>query len=144
MIKIEHFYKSGSGTELIYVINEIISKTEIVELPSKINVFRNEYKPVTHIGLTPRRDTRSDYEKWYDSYNYSYNPSTSFDSLPVTISPNIKKIIIPSTIEKIGDRAFENAVDIIFEIDENNKFYKVIDNKIIDIKNNKIIWPVTK
>ena len=140
MHKIIAFYVGALSVETVYSINEINSDQEYVKLPThKDEEWRGMV--ITRIGFEQEKDTRSEYERWKDEYYHSYYPNLTGVGVEVKVSPNIKKIFIPHTITQISGVAFKDIKDMQFEIDENNKYYKVEDNKIIEISSGRVIWP---
>ena len=138
MCKIVCIYIGARFVETVYSVVEINSEKEQVEIPT---LYRGG--TVTRIGFKQMetKDHRSDYEKWKDEYYYSYYPTMSDVAVEVAISPNIKKIFIPNTITHISKLAFSKVKDITFEIDKDNKNYKIEDDKIIEISTGATIWP---
>lgn len=141
MHKIVSINIGGRGYATVYSITEINSEEEYVILPSE-----HYQSPITRIGYEQEKyvDNRSEYERWKDEYYYSYYPTLSEVATEVSVSPNVKKIVIPSTITRISKTAFKNVKDMIFEIDKKNEHYKVEDNKIIEISSGDIIWPYSE
>ena len=145
MHKIVSFYEGAVSLQTLYSIIEINSDEEYVKLPTHKDAPEKGIV-ITHLGYEQEEyvDTRSDYERWKDEYFYSYYPTRSGQAVEVKVSPNIKKIFIPHTITNISKLAFKSVKDMIFEIDENNKYYKVEDNKIIELSSGNVIWPYNK
>ena len=137
--KIDSFY-DPIERKYIYAINGIESNNEVVCIDS---VIKNNYdytNKITHIGVEEEPDTRDDYEKWKDSYFYNYIRPLSFNSISITISSDIKKIILPKTITCISYLAFQNVKGVKFEIDENNEYYYTINGSIYNKNTNKILY----
>ena len=142
MHKIVNIYVGALHIDTVYSIIEINSEETCVTLPS-------QFKPgstLTHIGYEQDSyvDTRSEYERWKDEYEHSYYPTRSAVATEVSVSPNVKKIVIPHTIEHISRLAFKNLRDVEFEIDENNPYYQVIDGKIVKKSSGEVIWPYSE
>ena len=142
MFKIVSIMEGALAINTVYSITEINSDEEYVKLP----IEKYPGSPITHIGYEQDDyvDTRSDYERWKDEYYHSYYPMRSASPTEVSVSAAVKKIFIPHTVTHISNLAFKNVSNIEFEIDENNKNYKLEDNKIIDISSGEVIWPYSK
>ncbi len=142
MIKIETIYIGALSIETVHAITEIVSEEECVVLPSW-DEASGRGAIVTRIGYVqePYVETRSEYEIWKDEYEHSYYPERNAMAVEVTVSSNVKKIVIPHTVTDISRRAFQSLTDMIFEIEEGNTHYRIEDNKIVVIASGEVIWP---
>ena len=145
MFKIDRVNLGGPTPNIAHVINGIETTEEVVTIPVYIqDGYTSE--TVKRIGYLEIKteDTRSDYERWKDEYYYSYYPTPTIVEVEVSVSPCVKKIIIPHSVEQISKRAFQYLKDVIFEIDENNYNYKVEKGAIVHKHTGEVIWPYTK
>ena len=144
MIKIEYnkIDLGGPTPNLAFSVAKIESDEEVVTIPKNACVD-NDSLWVRRIGFikTVTVDNRSDYEKWKDEYYYNYYPTPSLNAVEVPVSKSVKKIIISGEVEKISTMAFKNLKDVVFEIDQNNRYYEIKDGKIVEKKTGEIIWP---
>ena len=102
----------------------------------------NEY-PLVYIGY------REDYNPAHVRYHDYHHPSQGTDgyypkeyyptphNYPATFPSNLKRIFIPKTVkyickEFIKKATIEYCPNLVIEIDPENPYYKVVDNKIIN------------
>ncbi len=140
MLKIDVIDLGGPTPCNVYVVNAIETNQERVVLPCYFTQYNHR---VSRIGFEEVKvvDTRSDYEKWYDAYHYSYYPTSSVREVEVPVSSCVKTIFISRTIEKISKKAFKNLKGVTFEIDPDNTCYEIVDNKIVEKGTGNVVWP---
>lgn len=143
MFKINKVDLGGPTPNIQLSINEINTDAEYVEIPlyTKYDMSNEFIRYMGYISIPPE-DNRSDYEKWKDEYYYSYYPTPSLVEVEVKVSPSVKKIFIPYTLEHISKSAFKNLTGVEFVIDDRNYNYKVEDGKIVHKHTNEVIWPI--
>ena len=144
MFKFNEVNLGGPTPNIQISINEINTTNEVVEIPVLCKERSNN--TIRYIGYkeVKTKDTRSDYERWKDEYYYSYYPTPTIIEVEVPVSKNVKKIIIPYSIENISKKAFKNVAQVEFIIDENNYNYKISEGKIIHKHTGEIIWPYSE
>ena len=142
MFKTTYVNLGGPTPNMTLVINGIDTKEECVEIPAYMQDGVHT-EIVKRIGYVEEKteDTRSDYERWQDEYFHAYYPTPSLSEVEVAVSPCVKKIFIPHTIEAISRYAFKNLKDVVFEIDEKNFRYAVQGGRIVDKISGDVIWP---
>ncbi len=123
-----------------YSLNGINDDNKAINLPYIIKNDNNIPNNITHIGYEELPDTRTDYEKWKDSYYYHYIRPLSLKPVPIEISSNIKKVILPNCISDISKLAFTNIKGVYFEISSSNNYYYTQNGSIIKKETNEIIY----
>ena len=142
MLKVIPIKIGAQFTKTVYSVVEICSDGESAVLPAEYDMGGYTVQ-ITYIGYKQyeKEDTRSEYEKWYDAYFYSYYMTESETETEVLVSPNVRRIILPHTVKHISKSAFKSLRDMVFEVDEKNEVYTVEDGKLVEIATGDIIWP---
>ena len=120
------YYTAARFTVLVEV--NCAPEDEVLTFPS-----HDDGKPITHIGYSqlyaPSR------EEWHDWHHcrggVRYPAVYMLSDASLGIPANIKKIIIPETVQKISPRAFAGADSAVLEVHPDNPYLTVEDNKIV-------------
>ena len=109
-------------------------------------IFPETYQgyPLTHLGY--KQDKIDEHVRYHDYHHPAQGygdvyPTEFFPSKDLVGSyfpDNLKRIFIPKTVKYIASTFFEKipycCPNVIIEIDKENPYYEVIDNKILEKK----------
>ena len=142
-MKIESILIDNIYRKYIYVVNGIDADGDTAIIPATRTVRHlQDYvkHTITHIGYQLAPDTRTERERFEDEYRFYVPQTNSLKGIEVTVSENVKKIVIPETIANISKEAFKNVRGLTFEIDGTNEIFEFKDGKLINKETNGIIY----
>ena len=91
-------------------------------------------EPITHIGY--KYEFEPAHEEWADWHHPSkgcdYVPDRHYlRNISLKLPANIKKVVIPQTVEAISFYAWEGCENVTFEVHRDNKIYTTRNGKIV-------------
>ena len=92
-----------------------------------------EGEPVSFIGYS--QDFTPAHLHWHDWHHPGqggdWEPDRyGYNYLALSIPPSVKRVVIPSTVRSICGSAFKGCPGVTIEVDPDNPWYTVRDNKL--------------